>query len=89
MYRDALREYVFNTLINDDMCICHLHDRYVNDNKGNTVMNTMDAIKPNVAHEPETVQTMMTLIMINDITSKTALGNPNVNSTYHTDFLGK
>jgi hypothetical protein len=40
------------------------------------VMNTIEQVKPNVAHEPETVQALMTLIMIRDIKSSNALGNP-------------
>jgi hypothetical protein len=40
------------------------------------VMNTIDQVKPNVAHEPETVQSLMALIMIRDLTSRDAMGNP-------------
>ena len=41
------------------------------------VMNNMDsACAPNVAHDPETVQALMPLILIRDLFSPRALGNP-------------
>ena len=51
------------------------------------VMNTLHSVPPNVAHDPETVQCLMTLIMVRDLTSWKALGDPGTPSKFHLDFL--
>merc|ERR1712232_1078215 len=42
------------------------------------VMNHADEVPPNTAHMPKTVQALMSIILVRDIRSKTALGNPGV-----------
>jgi hypothetical protein len=41
------------------------------------VMKNIHLVPPNVAHEPETVRALMTLVMLRDLKSNKAMGNPN------------
>ena len=40
------------------------------------MMNNVHRVPPNVAHEPSTVQVVMTMVLIRDLNSRHALGNP-------------
>lgn len=40
------------------------------------IMLNMEVVKPLIAHDPETVQALMTLIFIRDISSETAVAKP-------------
>jgi len=50
-------------------------------------MENMELFPPNVAHEPETVQALMTMVMIRDIMSETAYSHPSVTMDHPMDLF--